>query len=503
MKNRVVHALITSIVVGTFIATPVLAAPAAEDTVKAKSQTETQISSAKDQLVDLLVQASTLKQDMENQKTKIEQADKDLADAQAKEQEQYEKMKLRIKYLYENGDSTFLDATLSSKSYADFLNEVEYFQQVHKYDRDKLKEYEKTKNDVEALKEELESQQADMEVMAQSYASQQTSLEKTVSSLKSREETFDSQYAAAETQAATQVEQLAAEREEVQQTQQTQEKTALGEAETQIGTSEDDDAQKAQDAVQKAETDQKSANKEENKVQNTENAADTDDSNSEDVTEQPGQNETVDDSTNKDVPDVDGSDNTDSDADVSDDTNVSDGSDADTDDTNTDDTNTDDTNTDDTNTDDTNTDDTNTDDTNTDDDYTEPEAPAETPDTDSNVSNSALGQQIVDTASGYVGNLNYVWGGTSLVTGADCSGFTQSIFRQFGISIPRTAEDQWAGWGRTVSYADALPGDLVCYSGHVGIYLGDGMMVHSSNPRDGVKISNISYRQWLGFKRYW
>mgnify|MGYP002232006220 CR=1 FL=1 len=81
----------------------------------------------------------------------------------------------------------------------------------------------------------------------------------------------------------------------------------------------------------------------------------------------------------------------------------------------------------------------------------------------------------------------------ALPSGADCSGFTQSVYAQFGYSLPRTSYEQ-QNWGTEVSYADAQPGDLICYGGHVAIYMGNNKIVHASNsapyPRGGIKISN-------------
>lgn len=99
---------------------------------------------------------------------------------------------------------------------------------------------------------------------------------------------------------------------------------------------------------------------------------------------------------------------------------------------------------------------------------------------------SALGQEIVNYACQFIGN-PYVWGGTSLTNGADCSGFVQSIYAHFGIQLPRTTWDQeYSGIG--ISYEEAVPGDLILYEGHVGIYMGDGQIVNAINPSKGIGI---------------
>ena len=113
---------------------------------------------------------------------------------------------------------------------------------------------------------------------------------------------------------------------------------------------------------------------------------------------------------------------------------------------------------------------------------------------------SGSGSSVVDYATQFVGN-PYVWGGTSLTNGADCSGFVQSVYKNFGVDLPRTSYEQQNA-GTEVSYEDAQPGDLICYGGHVAIYMGDGKIVHASNAKDGIKISdNAAYRTILSVRR--
>ena len=121
-------------------------------------------------------------------------------------------------------------------------------------------------------------------------------------------------------------------------------------------------------------------------------------------------------------------------------------------------------------------------------------------DSSSASSSSGSGSSVVSYATQFVGN-PYVWGGTSLTSGADCSGFVQSVYANFGVSLPRTSyEQQNAGY--EVSYADAQPGDLICYGGHVAIYMGNGQIVHASNARDGIKVSdNAAYRTITSVRR--
>lgn len=118
-------------------------------------------------------------------------------------------------------------------------------------------------------------------------------------------------------------------------------------------------------------------------------------------------------------------------------------------------------------------------------------------------SGSARGKEIAQYALQYVGN-PYVSGGTSLTGGADCSGFTYRVFSDFGYSISRTSYQQRNN-GTGVSYSEAQPGDIICYEGHVGIYIGDGLIVHASNsnpyPSGGIKVSQAQYRTILAVRR--
>lgn len=109
------------------------------------------------------------------------------------------------------------------------------------------------------------------------------------------------------------------------------------------------------------------------------------------------------------------------------------------------------------------------------------------------------GQAIVDYACQFIGN-PYVWGGTSLTEGADCSGFVQSVFAHFGISLPRTTWDM-ENVGTPVSYDQAVAGDLILYDGHVGIYMGNGEIVNAINSQRGIGILPATYTNILTVRR--
>lgn len=115
-------------------------------------------------------------------------------------------------------------------------------------------------------------------------------------------------------------------------------------------------------------------------------------------------------------------------------------------------------------------------------------------------SDGSLGSAVASYATQFVGN-PYVYGGTSLTNGADCSGFVMSVYKNFGVSLPHSSSaDRHVGYA-VGSLAEAQPGDLVCYSGHVGIYIGGGQIVHASTAATGIKISNADYRNPVAIRR--
>ena len=117
-----------------------------------------------------------------------------------------------------------------------------------------------------------------------------------------------------------------------------------------------------------------------------------------------------------------------------------------------------------------------------------------------------LRKAIIDYAMQFLGN-RYINGGQSLVTGTDCSGFTMYVLREFGYSISRVPQGQYTSAGRAISYSEAQPGDIICYSDnggvsctHVAFYIGNGQILHAANSRDGVKISSATYTNIYGVR---
>lgn len=113
---------------------------------------------------------------------------------------------------------------------------------------------------------------------------------------------------------------------------------------------------------------------------------------------------------------------------------------------------------------------------------------------------SELGQSVASYACQFVGN-PYVYGGTSLTNGADCSGFVMSVYANFGVSLPHSSAGDRSVGTAVDGLANAQPGDIICYSGHVAIYIGNGQIVHASTAKTGIKISDVNYRTPLGVRR--
>lgn len=113
---------------------------------------------------------------------------------------------------------------------------------------------------------------------------------------------------------------------------------------------------------------------------------------------------------------------------------------------------------------------------------------------------SSNGQEVVDYARQFLGN-PYVYGGNSLTNGTDCSGFVKGVYAAFGINLPRTSSEQ-RSVGYAVSLSEIQPGDIVCYSGHVGIYAGNNTLIHASNEKTGITLTSpVTYRSVLAVRR--
>ncbi len=112
---------------------------------------------------------------------------------------------------------------------------------------------------------------------------------------------------------------------------------------------------------------------------------------------------------------------------------------------------------------------------------------------------TSSGSSVVEYASQFLGN-PYVWGGTSLTNGADCSGFVLSVYANFGYSLPHSSSAM-RSCGYAVDYGNMQPGDIVCYDHHVGIYAGNGLIINALNSSSGITYTNVNYKEILTIRR--
>ena len=189
--------LLTAVVASSMIVTPVFAAPSVDDLKENKAAKESEVSSLQDQLTDIMSKLGDLEESLIEKGEEITKAEEDLKEAQEKEQEQYEAMKKRIKFMYEEGDTTALETLVTAENFSDLVNKAEYVQNVHTYDRKQLEEYVETKQQIADLKTTLEDEQKKMESMQAEYEDKESELSSTIESKKAEVADLDSQIQAA------------------------------------------------------------------------------------------------------------------------------------------------------------------------------------------------------------------------------------------------------------------------------------------------------------------
>ena len=342
-----------------------------------KGEIEGEIAEIDAQLVDLLLTVDVLTGDINDKEKQIQDAQTQYDEAKAKEEEQHAAMDKRIKFMYEKGNTSYLELFLQSQSISDLVNKVDYVEKLYEYDRKLLLDYQQTKEQVLELKTSLENEKAEMEEMQADYLEQSESLQSMIDEKQETVENFAAQLSEAKKQASAYQSEIKTQTATIKQLQ--AEEAARKKAE--------------EEARKKAEAEAAAANKQSSG----------------------------------------GSSNS-----------SSGGS-----------------------------------------------KPAVI---------SGTGSDIADYACQFVGN-PYVAGGTSLTEGADCSGFTWAVFQHFGINLPRSSYAQSTA-GTEVSYAEAQPGDVIYYGGHVAIYIGNGMIVHASTAATGIKYSNALYRSIITVRRF-
>lgn len=345
-----------------------------------QQELQSQIDALDADLVNIIMNLDILEGELSDKQTELDNVTAQLAQAQEDEQNQYDAMKKRIVYMYENGDDSYIEALVGATDFSDLLNRLEYAQQIYDYDRNLLTQYQETVQQVADLKSQVETEKAELEEVQQSYQEQQASYESMIAEKQSQMSDFDTQLASAQSLAA-------------------QYKATVDE--------QNEIIRQEQAAAVAA------AAQNNNKGNNTTTANNNNGSNT-------------------------GGDST---------TGGSTGGGG----------------------------------------------------LNPPFSTSVSGSDVVSYACQFIGN-PYVWGGESLTNGADCSGFIKSVYANFGISLPHSSVALQRA-GSEVSYENAQPGDIVCYAGHVAIYMGGGQIVHASSPSTGIKTGSATYRSIISVRR--
>lgn len=174
--------LLAAVVTSSLIVTPVMAAPSKASVENKKAEAESEAASLKSQLAEVVTQINEIEEDLTEKGEQIIQTTADLKEAEATEKKQYEDMKLRIKFMYEQGDGSAVEALVTSEDFSDLVNKAEYVQNVHDYDREKLEEYVATKEQVADLKTSLEEEQAELEEKEAQFTEKQENLDSMLSS---------------------------------------------------------------------------------------------------------------------------------------------------------------------------------------------------------------------------------------------------------------------------------------------------------------------------------
>lgn len=184
MKKRILQGLVAAGLICVLTVTPVFAT-SIQDMKKDKAEAETQVEALQSQLTDILDKITTLQSDLEQKEEEIDKTNMDLEISINDQNEQYDAMKLRIKYMYEEGNSSFIETLLSAKSFSDLLNKAAYVAEVHSYDREKLDEYVETTKEIEKLQTSLQAEVKELESMQASLETEKINLNTTISSKES------------------------------------------------------------------------------------------------------------------------------------------------------------------------------------------------------------------------------------------------------------------------------------------------------------------------------
>ena len=366
------------------------------------------------EMVGLLTDISIIEQAIQDKREEIAQTEEALKEAIQVQDEQYEAMKIRIRYMYEKGDKSYLTLLLESQSIDDALNKADYIEKLYEYDRKLLLEYQATVQRVSELKDTLEEEESELMSSKIELREQQELLDELLAQKKKEYEDYDARLVKAKQEAAVYTAKI---------NQQTNELRALEAKQKEKEKEKEEKLKEEEETRRKAEEERLRAEQEANEAASNDSGytgTSSGSGSSHDSGTSSGNSGGSSSSGSSDAPKPSGG-------------------------------------------------------------------------------GGSKGQQIVDYACQFLGN-PYVPGGTSLTNGADCSGFTMSVFRQFGINLPRNSYAQ-SQVGTAVSYDQARAGDIIYYGGHVGIYMGDGRIVHASTQKTGIKISVATYRPIMTIRR--
>ncbi len=454
MKKRVGKTVVTVALVSSMAVTPVFAAPAKET---GKQTKENSVADLQSELEKVMTKMADLETKLIAKGTEIQKASEELKLAEEKSAKQYEDMKLRIKYMYEAGD-TELEKFINAESAGDALNKAEYVQAVYSYDREKLQEYVDTKKQIETLKGTLENDKASLEKMNQELNVKKETLTTTIQAKQAEEKQVlaAAQAVARKRQAEGKVEQA--------ETPAKNETTPV-----QPSTPESPQTSVKPETPMEPETPTEPQTPVEPETPTEPQTPVEPETPTEPETpmepQMPVEPETP---TEPQTP-VEPEAPTEPQTPVEPETPTEPQTPVEPE------------------------------------TPTEPQAPVEPqtpvePETPTEPEgNQSAAQQIVSAAYSFLG-IPYVWGGTT-TAGFDCSGMVQAAHAAAGISIPRVSWDQGAA-GVQVSAEEALPGDIVYYGWHVGIYIGNGQMIHAPEEGDVVKISTVDWAAHT-FVRCW
>lgn len=372
-----------------------------------------EIDATDQELIGLLTDINLIEADIEEKTAQIAETQLEYDAAVEEENNQYESMKIRIKFMYEQGDLSYLAIFLESANMSDALNKADYVEQLYTYDRLMLIRYQEAVAHTKEVWDQLEEEKSELETSKMELEEEQKYLEELMAQLELEYDNYSVVLAQAKQQAASYTAKI---------NQQTNEIKKLEKAEKEKEEAVEAKKKEAQEAKERAE---KEAAKQAAREALESGDLDT----ASRIIEE-----------TKDYDDDDDDDDDDPD-------NKSSGSSK----------------------------------------------------KNSSSGGSGTGSAIASYGLQFVGN-PYVAGGTSLTDGADCSGFVMSVYAHFGYKLPRTSYSQ-STVGRSVSYSDAQPGDIIYYGGHVGIYIGNGQIVHASTERTGIKVAPATYRSIVTIRR--